>query len=63
VHVEAAAIRLDVDDALRREPDRRDIRDRFTFTIDPVDARDFDDAISVMHTDDAAWFSACTSPM
>lgn len=25
----------------------RDIRDRFVFTIDPVDARDFDDAISV----------------
>jgi len=49
---EAATIRLDVDEALRNEPDRRDIRDRFTFTIDPVDARDFDDAISIGHTDD-----------
>lgn len=49
---EAAAIRLDVDEALRREPDRRDIRDRFTFTIDPVDARDFDDAISITHAED-----------
>ena len=29
-----------------REPDRDDIRERFTFTIDPVDARDFDDAIT-----------------
>ncbi len=49
---EAAAIRLDVDIALTREPDRRDIRERFVFTIDPVDARDFDDAISIEHTDD-----------
>jgi ribonuclease R len=54
VHEEAATIRLDVDDALRREPDRRDIRDRFTFTIDPVDARDFDDAISITHTEEGA---------
>ena len=49
---EAAKIRLDVDDALRKEPDRRDIRERFTFTIDPVDARDFDDAISIGHAED-----------
>ena len=49
---EAARIRLDVDDALARESDRRDIRERFTFTIDPVDARDFDDAISIEHAED-----------
>lgn len=49
---EAAAIRLDVEEALRAEPDRVDIRDRFTFTIDPVDARDFDDAITLDHTED-----------
>ena len=36
----------------RSEPDRIDIRERFTFTIDPVDARDFDDAISLEHADD-----------
>ncbi len=47
----AAAVRLDVDESLAREPDRRDIRDRYTFTIDPVDARDFDDAISIDHVD------------
>ena len=52
VHEEASKIRLDVEDALRKEPDRRDIRERFTFTIDPVDARDFDDAISLTHTED-----------
>ncbi len=48
---EAAEIRLDVDSTLAREPERRDIRERFTFTIDPVDARDFDDAISIEHVD------------
>jgi len=49
---EAQAIRLDVEAAMSREPDRVDIRERFTFTIDPVDARDFDDAISIEHTED-----------
>ncbi len=44
---EAAAIKLDVAEALAIDSQRRDIRDRFTFTIDPVDARDFDDAISI----------------
>ncbi|NTW29142.1 MAG: ribonuclease R [Coriobacteriia bacterium] len=48
---EAARLRLDVEAALAREPDRIDIRDRFTFTIDPVDARDFDDAITIEHID------------
>ena len=52
VEHEASAIKLDVEVALRAEPDRRDIRDRFTFTIDPVDARDFDDAISIGHAGD-----------
>ncbi len=33
---------------------RLDIRDKFTITIDPVDARDFDDAIS-LHRDDIGW--------
>jgi ribonuclease R len=30
---------------------RRDIRERFVFTIDPADARDFDDALSVDYVD------------
>ncbi|MGI6220961.1 MAG: ribonuclease R [Coriobacteriales bacterium] len=47
---EAEASRLDIDAALR-EPDRRDLRDRFVLTIDPVDARDFDDALSVDYVD------------
>ena len=49
---EASHLKIDVAGALSREPDRRDIRDRYTFTIDPVDARDFDDAISIDHTED-----------
>lgn len=47
----AATIALDVEQALRSETDRKDIRERFTFTIDPVDARDFDDAITIEHVD------------
>ena len=46
---EAAGLSVDVDAALA-DPLRRDIRDRFAITIDPVDARDFDDAISVART-------------
>lgn len=30
------------------EAGRRDVRDLFTFTVDPADARDFDDAISIV---------------
>ncbi len=38
-----------VQDTLGDNPKRRDMRDRITCTIDPVDAKDFDDAIS-FHT-------------
>lgn len=48
---QASRIKLDVDEALAGDRLRRDIRDRFTFTIDPVDARDFDDAITIDHVD------------
>lgn len=48
---EARGLALDVDGALA-DPLRRDIRDRFVITIDPVDARDFDDAISLEPRDD-----------
>ncbi len=42
---QAKDARLDVTDVLSRG--YRDLRDRFIFTIDPADARDFDDAISI----------------
>ncbi len=48
--VEAQACALDVDAALA--DGYRDIRDRFTFTVDPADARDFDDAVSLERVED-----------
>ena len=42
---EASAATLDVEAALSEG--YRDLRDRFLFTVDPVDARDFDDAVSL----------------
>lgn len=47
---EAEKATLDVEAALR-EHDRIDLRDRFTFTVDPEDAKDFDDAITVDRID------------
>ena len=51
---ETETLGLDVESALQ-DPLRRDIRDRFLLTIDPVDARDFDDAISVERTPAGGW--------
>ena len=51
---EAEALSLDVTAALK-DPLRRDLRDRFIITIDPVDARDFDDAISLERTPEGGY--------
>lgn len=51
---EAEGLALDVEAALA-DPLRRDLRDRFVLTIDPVDARDFDDAISLARTTDGGY--------
>lgn len=51
---EAQGLSVDVKEALG-DPLRRDIRDRFLVTIDPVDARDFDDAISVARSVRGGW--------
>lgn len=51
---EAASLAVDVEGALA-DPLRRDIRDRFAITIDPADARDYDDAISVARTVRGGW--------
>lgn len=44
----AAAERIEarVDEELTRGPRRRDLRDELCVTVDPADARDFDDAVS-----------------
>ncbi|MBO5217711.1 MAG: ribonuclease R [Alistipes sp.] len=34
---------------------RRDFRDVTTFTVDPADAKDFDDALSIRRRDDGMW--------
>ena len=34
---------------------RRDMREVFTFTIDPSDAKDFDDALSIARNEDGTW--------
>ena len=45
---------LDIAAALR-EPGRRDIRSRFIVTVDPEDARDFDDALSIEELPGGGW--------
>ena len=42
---QARSAALDIDGALNGG--YRDLRDRFVFTVDPVDAKDFDDAVSL----------------
>ena len=42
---QAAQAQVDADGALATG--YRDLRERFVFTIDPIDARDFDDAVSI----------------
>ena len=50
---EAEAIPAGISDAERAA--RRDMRDRVTFTIDPTDAKDFDDALSVRRLREGVW--------
>ena len=38
-----------------RQPDREDLRGRLVFTIDPADARDHDDALSISRGEDGLW--------
>ncbi len=47
---EAASIVVDVGDALAHDARRKDLRDHPAVTIDPADARDFDDAICAHET-------------
>ena len=54
VILEADAIEFELDES--EVANRLDLRDKFTFTIDPESARDFDDAISFERLDDG-WVS------
>ncbi len=47
---QAAEARVDAEDALQNG--YVDLRERFIFTIDPLDARDFDDAVSLERVDE-----------
>ena len=60
---EAGALRLDVEAALSKG--YADLRDRCIFTIDPIDARDFDDALSLERIEDdrAAAGDRCGIPV
>ena len=53
--VEAEASEIDVRITEEEIAKRRDMRDTTTFTIDPVDAKDFDDALSVKKLDNGNW--------
>jgi ribonuclease R len=53
--VEAAAKKLDTEIKESEIAKRRDFRDITTFTIDPVDAKDFDDALSLEKLENGNW--------
>ncbi len=50
-----AAERIDGTVTAREMASRRDFRDVTTFTVDPADAKDFDDALSVRKVKDGVW--------
>ncbi|MBQ0021963.1 MAG: RNB domain-containing ribonuclease [Prevotellaceae bacterium] len=54
-HVEAAANKIDAGITPEEVAKREDFRDTFTVTIDPRDAKDFDDAISIKKVKDGVW--------
>lgn len=53
VLTQAEAISIDLDQ--EEVKIRRDFRDLITFTIDPDDAKDFDDALSIRHLGEGKW--------
>ena len=55
IAVEQAAAQLPSDITAEEIASRRDFRDTTTFTIDPVDAKDFDDALSIESAGEGLW--------
>lgn len=54
-NVEAAANRIDAGITEEEIAKREDFRETFTITIDPRDAKDFDDAVSIKKIKDGLW--------
>ena len=54
-HIEKAATKIPNEVSATEIAKRRDFRDVFTITIDPFDAKDFDDAISLRKTKKGLW--------
>jgi ribonuclease R len=54
VEIEAANIPRTISDDVIAQ--RKDIRDEIVFTIDPYDAKDFDDALSIKVLDSGNWY-------
>lgn len=52
---QASGLEQDIEAALERGTGRRDLRDLVTFTIDPTDARDYDDAVSARRLPDGGY--------
>lgn len=55
VKEEVAGLEPDVAAALATDARRRDLRETLCVTIDPIDARDFDDAVSARRLDDGGF--------
>ena len=53
--IEDAALAIDGRITESDYAERRDFRDIVTFTIDPADAKDFDDALSIRKVEDGIW--------
>ena len=53
--IEDAAQAISSEITERDYAERRDFRDITTFTIDPADAKDFDDALSIRKVEDGVW--------
>ncbi len=51
----ANALECEVDQALAYDETRRDLRDKLCFTIDPIDAKDFDDAVCAQELEDGSF--------
>lgn len=54
-HVEEAAEKINAEITEQDLAEREDFRDVFTCTIDPKDAKDFDDALSIRSLSDERW--------